>query len=84
MDSPLLGSNSYSFCVSSASSLASATLVSTTLCMLELRLVSFFSLGIALNDWKNSVWIFVLIQKELDKGLFAGKGSLVESEDERD
>jgi hypothetical protein len=52
--------------------LASAALVSSTLCMRELLLVSFFSLGIALNDWKNSDWIFVLIQEELDKGLFVG------------
>jgi hypothetical protein len=64
--SPLLGSDSCSFRASFASSLASAALVSSTLCMREPCLVFFFSFGIALNDWNNSV------QEELDKDLFVG------------
>jgi hypothetical protein len=41
--------------------------------MPEPFLVFFFTLGIALNDWKNSGWNFVLIQEELDKGFFVAR-----------
>jgi hypothetical protein len=36
-------------------------------------LVFFFPFGIALNDWKNSGWNFVLIQEESDKGFFVAR-----------
>ncbi len=71
--SPLVGSDSRSFCASSASSLASAALVSSTVCMRELRLEFFFPFDIVLNDGKNYDWVFVLIQEELDKGLFVAR-----------
>jgi hypothetical protein len=40
--------------------------------MREPGLGFFFSFGIAINDWNNSGGDFVLIQEELDKGLFVG------------
>ncbi len=72
VNSTLLGDDSRILASCSASSLSSLAVVSATLGMRDWAVGFVLSFCIVRNDWNNSFWNFVLIQKELDKGLSVG------------